>query len=196
MTLKATAAAPTLAEGSNSNETSCDLSGNQRVVDSTLAGLLGGGFDVVVAPAVTPGAYQAGDVQGGLLSFDLSAYGIAADRAVQIMGVQVAYKSAVQPDIRVVFIQADLSAPLADNAAYTLATVADVFKVRKTVSSTELGSVWKSHGTPKTLSMSPPPFIMKPYAGTSIIKCYLVDDTGVTLGSTSDLQVRISGMPV
>lgn len=164
------------------------------VHDASVLAALGGGFDIPAVPTVTAGAYTAGDVVGGLLAFDLSAAGIAADRPVQILGVQVCIKSAVTPNVRFMFIESALTAPLADNDAYTLATAADVFKVRRTLSSTFLGASWNSHGTPKTLSLAPPPFILKPFAGTSLVKGYLVDDTGVTLGSTSDVQVRISGL--
>jgi hypothetical protein len=163
---------------------------------SYLSGFLsvkGYGFDVLDAPSVTAGPYSAGDVMGGYREIEVAR---ANDEPVLIIGVQIACKANVTPNVRIVIFGAAPDATLADNAVYTLST-ANVLCVRKTLSSVLLGASWSSHGaTVKSLSLSPVPFVMKPIAATKKIGYYLIDDTGVTLASTSDIQVRFSGVGV
>lgn len=147
-------------------------------------------FDIAKSPLVTAGAYAAGEVMGGLMEFEVAAEN---GKSVLITGVQVIFKAAVQPALRAVFFNAAPTAML-DNAAYALAA-GDAFKARRTLTSTLHGEGYVSHGTPKSISLTPPsPFVMAPYAGLKTIGLCLVDDTGVTLTSTGDLQVRISGL--
>jgi len=165
-------------------------------IASALVGYLlvrGYAFDVLDAPATTNGAYSVGDVIGGYREVDNIAR--ANDELVLITGVQVVFKAAVQPNIRVVIFGVTPVATLADNAAYSL-SAADVLTVRKSLSSLLLGASYTSHGTPKSISLTPPPFVAKPIAGTKKIGYYLIDDTGVTLTSTADVQVRFSGLGV
>lgn len=158
----------------------------------THIGLVSGyAFDVVDTPTVTNGAYTAGDVIGGYRTVTLSRI---ADEAIIIAGVQVVFKAAVQPNIRVVLFGATPDATLSDNGAYTL-SAANSLTVRRTLSSVSLGATYNSHGTPKSISLVPAlPIVMNPISGGRTIGYYLIDDSGITLTSTSDVQVRFSGI--
>lgn len=150
------------------------------------------GFSVPVAPAVTAGAYSAGDIMGGLLEFDRVAP--ANDAPFVLQEVQFAFKSAVTPSLQMVFLNADpTSTTKTDNAAYSLAA-ADAFKVVATLPINALGGYLVDHGTPNTIRLGNLAIPMLPASGTRKIYALLIDLTGVTLGSTSDLQVRISGV--
>ncbi|WP_340645329.1 hypothetical protein [Phenylobacterium sp.] len=150
----------------------------------------GYGFDIAASPATTNGAYAAGDVMGGFLEFTVANLN---DAPVLITGIQVTFKAAVQPNLRAIFLSAAPSALLADNDPYTL-TATNALLVRKSLSSVALGASYTSHGTPKSISLAPNPFVMKPYSGGKKIGVYIIDDSGVTLTSTSDMQVRVSGL--
>jgi hypothetical protein len=152
----------------------------------------GYGFDVVDSPTTTNGAYSAGDVIGGYRTVSLSR---SPNEGVIITGVQVIFKAAVQPNIRIVLFGATPASTLADNAAYTL-SAADSLCVRRTLSSLVLAATYANHGTPKSISLTAPPFVMKPIVDGLTIGYYLIDDTGVTLTSTSDVQIRFSGLGV
>jgi hypothetical protein len=147
-------------------------------------------FDVVDTPTTTNGAYSAGDVIGGYRTVTISNI---TDRGVLITGVQIVFKAAVQPNIRVILFGATPASTLADNAAYTL-SAADSLCVRRTLSSLVLAASYANHGTPKSISLVAPPFVMHPIVDTKTIGYYLIDDTGVTLTSTSDVQIRFSGL--
>lgn len=153
--------------------------------------LVGGyAFDVTDAPTVTNGAYTAGDVIGGYRTVSLARVN---DEAFMITGVQVAFKAAVTPNIRVIIFGGTPDATLADNAAFTL-SAANALLVRRSLSSSLLGVTYNSLGTPKEVSLVPPlPIIMKPISGGRTIGYYLVDDSGITLTSTSDMQIRFTG---
>lgn len=158
--------------------------------DGPLTAARGYAFDELVSPAVTNGAYSAGDVIGGFLQVDVAE---EVDRPVLILGCQVIFKAAVQPNLRAILFGIIPASLLADNAAYSLSG-ADALCVRKSLSSVNLGASYTSHGTPKSISLAPAPFVMKPISGTKKVGLYIVDDTGVTLTSTSDMQVRLSGL--
>lgn len=158
--------------------------------DKYIGAVEGYGFDVYDQPATTNGAYSAGDVIGGWRAVEVARL---PGRAVLITGVQVVFKAAVQPNIRVIIFGAQPAATLADNAAYSL-SAADSFTVRRSLSSSVLGASYTNHGTPKSISLAPQPFVMVPIGSGKSIGYYLVDDTGVTLTSTSDVQVRFSGL--
>lgn len=153
------------------------------------------GFSVAVAPTVTNGAYSAGDIVGGLLEFDLVAP--AADRPFILQDVQIVVKSAVVPSLLLVLFNADPTGTTkTDNAAYSLA-VADIFKVIAALSMPYLSATgWTDHGTPNSIRAGSLAIPMLPATGTRKIYGLLIDLTGVTLGSTSDLQVRLSGTGV
>lgn len=150
------------------------------------------GFSIPAAPAVTAGAYSAGDIMGGLLEFDLVAP--ANDALFVLQEVQFVFKSAVTPSLQMVFLNADpTSTTKTDNAAYSLAA-ADAFKVVASLPINALGGYLVDHGTPNTIRLGNLAIPMLPASGTRKIYALLIDLTGVTLGSTSDLQVRISGV--
>jgi hypothetical protein len=145
------------------------------------------GFDLVASPTVTNGAYSAGDIMGGLIEFTA---GRTVGDVVVLQEVQVAFKAAVQPNLRVVVLTADPTATTkTDNAAYSLAA-ADAFKVRRTLSL----SGYNTHGTPKTVSLGNLAIPIRLGGATDKLYLLVVDDSGVTLTSTSDMQVRIAGV--
>lgn len=152
--------------------------------------ITGGGFDVPVSPSTTSGAYSPGDVIGGFIEFTVAENN---DAPVLVTGVQVTFKAAVQPNLRLIFMGGTPASALADNAAYSQSAT-DSLLVRRSLSSLLLGASYTTHGTPKTISLAPPPFVMMPFTGTKKIGVYVVDDTGVTLTSTADMQVRVSGL--
>ncbi len=155
----------------------------------------GWGFDVAVTPTVTNGAYSAGDIIGGLMTFANVARAI--DEAFLITGVAVAIKAAVMPNpLTLILFSADPTATTkTDNAAYSL-NAADTFKVIKSIPFQTLGAAHYDHGTPNTISLDNLNVVALPASGTRDIYGLLVDATGVTLTSTSDVQVRVRGAGV
>ncbi len=148
-------------------------------------------FDVVVTPTVTAGAYSAGDIMGGLMEFEVAPF---IDEPVIITELQFAFKSAVTPSLLAVLLSADpTNTTKTDNAAYSLAA-ADAFKVRRAVPVNSLGGYLTDHGTPNTITVAGLNIVMKPAVGTRKVYMLLVDLTGVTLASVSDLQARVSGV--
>lgn len=143
------------------------------------------GFDYVVAPTVTSGAYSAGDIVGGLLTFDTG----ILNTSVIVNEVSVMLKAAVTPSLNLVLLTADPSSTTkTDNAAYSL-NAADAFKVRKTIPVNTL----YDHGTPNEYSSGGINIVVNPTSG-GLLYGLLIDGTGVTLTSTSDVQVRLSGI--
>ncbi len=146
-------------------------------------------FDVTVAPTVTAGAYSAGDIMGALLTFSNVAR--AADEEIVITGVQVACKAAVAPALTLVLFNADPSSTTkTDNAAYSL-NAADVFKV---IAAIPLAPYIYDHGTPNTWNVDGLGIVASPVSAGRDIYGLLIDATGVTLTSTSDIQVRVRGV--
>jgi hypothetical protein len=146
------------------------------------------GFDVTVTPTVTNGAYSAGDIMGALLSFPT---GVGNGAAVIVNEVSVMIKAAVTPALNFVLLTADPTATTkTDNAAYSL-NAADTFKVRKTIPVSTL----YDHGTPNEYSSGGINLVVVPGGGSDILYGLLIDGTGVTLTSTSDVQVRLTGIP-
>lgn len=146
------------------------------------------GFDVAVAPTVTAGAYSAGDIMGALMSFPT---GAGRGAAVIVNDITVMLKAAVTPSLKFVLLTADPSSTTkTDNAAYSL-NAADAFKVRQTIPVTTL----MDHGTPNEYSSGPVNLVVVPGGDTDVLYGLLIDGTGVTLTSTSDVQVRMTGIP-
>lgn len=154
---------------------------------TTPTGDRGYAFDVAVTPTVTNGAYSAGDIIGGLMTFTVAR---SQDEPVLISGVQVAIKAAVTPSLTLVLFNADPTATTkTDNAAYSL-NAADTFKVIKAIPIANL----YDNGTPNVYSDDSLAIICAPVSAGRDIYGLLIDATGVTLTSTSDLQVRIRGL--
>lgn len=155
--------------------------------------LVDSGFDVVVGLTTTNGAYSAGDIVGGLLTFPVARFN---DEHVLVAGVEIAIKTAVKPSLMLVLFNADpTSTTKTDNAVYSLA-VADVFKVVKVISFAALGIDWTDHGTPNTISVENLGLVAAPSSGGKNLYGLLIDNTGVTLTSTADIQVRLRGSAV
>lgn len=164
--------------------------GNQTGVPGSGTGV-GYGVDVAVTPTVTNGAYSAGDIMGALMTFPVSR---VADEGILLQRVQVALKAAVTPSLLLVLFSADPTGTTkTDNAAYSLAA-ADAFKVIATIPFATLGAYLVDHGTPNTYAVPNLGIPLKPESGGVNIYGLLVDLTGVTLTSTSDVQVRLQGM--
>lgn len=144
------------------------------------------GFDIAEQPTVTNGAYSAGDIVGGLLTFR----GVSPNPNTPLIvtGVQVVCKAAVNPALTLILLNADPdSTTKTDNAAYSLAA-ADAFKV---VAAIPLSGFY-DHGTPNSWRVDNLGLVVKP-VGTSLYGL-LIDGTGVTLTSTGDIQVRVRGV--
>lgn len=154
----------------------------------------GYGFDAVVAPTVTNGAYTAGDIMGGLLTFTVAR---VADEAFIVQSVQVTTKSeqATTNFMLVLFSADPTGTTQTDNAAYSLA-VADAFKVEVSLPLNSLGAINTDHGTPHTITVGNLARVMKPVSGAQTILGLLIDNQGLTLTSTSDIQVRLTGTGV
>ena len=144
-------------------------------------------FDITVTPTVSNGAYSAGDIVGALMTFNT---GIGNNRLLIINEISVMVKAAVTSSLNAVLFNADpTSTTKTDNAAYSL-NAADTFKVRKTVPVTTL----YDHGTPNEYSSGAVNIVMAPVADTGSFYLLLIDGTGWTLTSTSDIQVRVTGI--
>lgn len=147
-------------------------------------------FDVTVEPTVSDGAYASGDIVGGLLTFAVSKM---PNNPVLITGVVVSCKAAVTPNLRLVlFNTGTLSTTNQDdNDAYSLAA-ADVTSVIGVVDfSTE---TWVDHGTPNTIQKDNLGIVADVETDGINLYGFLIDDTGVTLTSTSDIHVRLRGL--
>lgn len=162
-------------------------------VDAIAAGenhvgqISGHSFDVVVTPTVTNGAYSAGDIVGGLIEV---AAARVANGKVTLQSVQISLKAAVTPSLKVIILSADPTdgpTTTTDNAAYSL-NAADVFKVQAVVT----GFALTDHGTPNTYEIHSLNRILTCDASSKFY-ALIVDATGITLTSTSDLQIRFTG---
>lgn len=141
-------------------------------------------FDVPVQPVVTAGAYAANDVVGGLLTFPI---GSGDDRIPILDSVIVTIKAAITSTLTLYLFNA-APAVIADNAAYTIGTVADVHKF---IGSFTFGTV-VDHGTPNSYMTADLDLPVRPIDGMNIYG-YLADGTGFTPTSTSDVQIRMRG---
>lgn len=141
-------------------------------------------FDIKVVPTVTNGAYSAGDIMGGLLTF---ATGLSAEKKILLNRVLIAIKAAVTPALTLHIFDADPSSTTkTDNAAYSL-NAGDVFKL---IASYPVTATVVDHGTPNTYVIEDINDVMP---GPTFYGL-LVDGTGVTLTSTGDVQLRASGV--
>ena len=153
--------------------------------------MAGHGFDYAVTPTVSAGAYSAGDIVGGLLTFYV---GDGNSSVVAITGIDVAVKAAVTSSLKLVLFNADpTNTTKTDNAAYSLAA-ADVFKVITCVDFTTSNALLTDHGTPNTYSLNGQSIVAGTERGNNAIYGLLIDGTGWTLTSTSDLQIRLRGL--
>ena len=151
----------------------------------------GHGFDIVVAPTVTSGAYSGGDIVGGVLTFPV---GDGINSVVVVTGVTVAVKAAVTSALKLVLFNANpTGTTTTDNAAYSLA-VADVLKVVGVIDFTASSALLTDHGTPNTYSVTNVNITCMTERGTTAIYGLLIDGTGWTLTSTADIQVRLVGV--
>jgi hypothetical protein len=148
------------------------------------------GFSVTVAPTVTNGAYSAGDIIGGLLTFSNVAR--ATDELFVVTGVEVNIKAAVTPGLTLVLFDADPNTnAYTDNAAYSIAA-ADSAKILKAIPISTLFD----NGTPNSYSVDGLFVVCPPISGTRNVYGLLVDSVGVTLTSTSDVSIRLRGLGI
>jgi len=146
------------------------------------------GFDIADSPTTTNGSYAAGDVIGGYRTIAAAS---VADAIFMLVTVQVIFKAAVQPTIRMVIFGGTPAALLNDNDAYSL-SAADALLVKKQIDPLSW-SAYMSHGTAKS-KMAQPTVLMKPITGTVNLGYYLITDDAVTLTSTADVQLRFAGL--
>jgi len=143
------------------------------------------GFDFALIPTVSAGAYSAGDVVGGLLTFPVGEKG---DGRIPIVdSALVTLKAAIASTMTLHLFNA-APAVIADNGAFTIGTVADV---QKFLGSWTFGSALNL-GTPKAYMSVAIGLPMLPADGQNLYG-YLVDGTGFTPTSTSDVQIRLRG---
>jgi hypothetical protein len=107
---------------------------------------------------------------------------------VIITGAEVGIKAAITSTLTLHLFNA-APATVADNGAYALGTVADVFKHVATIT----GFVLSDHGTPNSYAIEGINIPVRPADGMNLYG-YLVDGTGFTPTSTSDIQVRLRGL--
>jgi hypothetical protein len=144
------------------------------------------GFDVKVTPVVTAGAYTAGDIVGGLLTFRVAD---GAPSVVMVTGVFVGIKAAVTSTLTLLLFDADPTATTkTDNAALAL-HADDLAKVIKGIPVATLFDM----GTPNGYSVDAINVIARPADGVNLYGL-LIDGTGFTLVSTSDIIVRLCGV--
>lgn len=148
----------------------------------------GWAFEATLAPTVTNGAYSANDIVGGLLTFSNVAR--AADELFMVTGVSVICKAAVLPTWTLILANANFGgSTVTDNAALNI-VAADALTIRKNLPVANLYDL----GTPNMWSVDGLGIVMAPASGTRNIFGLLVDGTGVTLTSTSDIQITLRGV--
>ena len=141
------------------------------------------GFDAKVIPAVTAGAYSAGDVVGGLLTFPVAEKGDG--KVVVIEGAIVTLKAAITSTLTLHLFD-EAPDTIADNGAYSIGAS----HIHKLIASITFNAV-VDHGTPNSYQTAALSIPVAPVNGN--IYGYLVDATGFTPASTSDVQVRLRG---
>jgi hypothetical protein len=147
-------------------------------------------FATSVVPTVTNGAYSAGDIMGGLMTFEVAP---ANDQKVVLESINIAFKAAVVPSLTLVLFSVSPSGTTStDNSAYSLAA-ADASGIIAALPLAVMGAVFVDHGTPNTYTLGNLELVMTPVSGTKNVLALLIDGTGVTLTSTSDVQVTLSG---
>ncbi|MES3028478.1 MAG: hypothetical protein V4820_11570 [Pseudomonadota bacterium] len=148
------------------------------------AEVVGLGAKVAATPTTTNGAYAAGNIIGGKLTFANMAR--VSGGGGWLQAVTVGVKAAVTPALELWLFDADPSATtVADNAAWSL-NVADLGKAFAVVSIA--AGDWKDGGTPNVASIE---YLRKYTLGATSMYGYLVDRTGTTLTSTSDIVVTL-----
>lgn len=148
------------------------------------ATVIGLGDKIQVAPTVTSGAYSANDVIGGKLTF--ASANRTSGGAGWVQSVCIASKAAVTPQLELWLFDADPSSTsIADNGAWSL-NVADLGKVIDVVP--VASADWKDGGTPNFVRSERR---ARYELGATSMYGYLVDRTGTTLTSTSDIIVTL-----
>ena len=137
------------------------------------------GFDLVVTPTVTAGAYTAGDIMGALLTFK-----VGVRNTVIVNEATVMIKAAVTPTLNLVLLEGNPSnTTTTDNAAYSL-NAADAFKVRKTIPVTTL----YDHGTPNEYSSGGINLVVVPGGGADVTAPYYVDEMRITYTAVGNVE--------
>lgn len=145
------------------------------------------GIDYAQALTTTNGAYTANDIVGGLLTFPV---GNGSPCIVMVTGVQVGIKAAVTSTLTLLLFDSvpTNGGSVADNAALALAA-GDVIKLAKAIPVATLFDC----GTPNAYSADALNVPIRPADGVNLYGL-LIDGTGFTLTSTSDVTVRLRGI--
>lgn len=149
-------------------------------------------FDVYATPTVTAGAYSAGDIMGALMTFQNVAPN--AGGIVILQDVQIDCKADVAPALTLIIFDEDPAATTkTDNAAYSLHDD-DLFKVKVALPFADYAVVNVDHGGSRSIRIGNLAIPLRLKAGSTSLYALLVDGTGVTLASTSDLKVSLRGV--
>lgn len=164
------------------------VDGLEALVNAPQLGF-GYGFAVSVTAATTAVTYSIGDIVGGLLTFGVSRVN---DEAVIINEVIINSKiDLATTNWELVLFSADPNgSPRNNDLSYAL-VAADAFKVRRTLVAADFTRY--DHGTPNTWVAKNLNIVCKPAAGTTNVFALLIDRAGITLTSTTDIQVTLAG---
>jgi hypothetical protein len=145
------------------------------------------GFDYAQTLATTNGAYTANDIVGGLLTFPI---GNGSPCIAMVTGVQVGIKAAVTSTLTLLLFDSvpTNGGSVADNAALALAG-GDIIKLAKAIPVSTLFDC----GTPNAYSADALNIPIRPVDGVNLYGL-LIDGTGFTLTSTTDVTVRLRGV--
>jgi hypothetical protein len=147
------------------------------------------GFDYAQTLATTNGAYSANDIVGGLLTFPIISNS-GPPTVAMVTGVQIGIKAAVTSTLTLLLFSSipTNGGSVADNAALALAGT-DMLKLVKAIPVTTLFDC----GTPNAYSADALNIPVRPEDGTNLYGL-LIDGTGFTLTSTTDVTVRLRGI--
>lgn len=145
------------------------------------------GIDYAQTLATTNGAYSANDIVGGLLTFNV---GNGSPCIIMVTGVQIGIKAAVTSTLTLLLFDSvpTNGGSVADNAALALAGT-DVIKLAKAIPVATLFDC----GTPNAYSVDAINVPVRPADGVNLYGL-LIDGTGFTLTSTTDVTVRLRGL--
>jgi hypothetical protein len=152
-----------------------------NITDSEVLQVETSGATIPVTPTVTAGAYAAGDVVGGLLTFENAAREAGAGGLV--VGITIVDDAGQDSEMELWLFNAQPDA-IADNAPFA-PTEADLHDLAGIISTSD--GAWRAAGTPSANYVSEY-FRYDPDSGMSLYG-FLVDRTGGTLAATDDITV-------
>ena len=154
---------------------------------STNAVVEGKTVKVVLAPAITAGAYGAGQVVGGLLHF--AGVGRVPNGTGLVTSASLASKTATTAQFDLILFSSQPSTSLADQANISTVAAVDISRISKFYSMTEwtavgAGAFGQAPSEARFFQCSDP-------TNTQDLWGYLVARGAITFGSTSDVTVTL-----